>query len=180
MNPDETDSQEISGSGSNYSSTETNRNNKYAHQGKRMKYNVRLDSLHSATVVGTGATGQVIRLKDSNIVLKHCDSHNNPDGFKMLQNEISIYEKLSKLNLSYVPRYHGECELFGQYFIALEFIPGKHCDWRTNRELTDKLNSVLRHLKTVGVVHHDVRPENVLITPTGDMKLIDFGKAKME
>jgi hypothetical protein len=78
--------------------------------------------------VGSGATGDVIRLKDRDIVVKQCDSYNNPDGFKILQNEILVYIKLTELNLEYVPRYYGECEFYGQYFIALEFIPGEHCD----------------------------------------------------
>ena len=98
----------------------------------------------------------------------------------MLKNEISVYEKLSKLNLEYVPRYYGECELYGQYFIALDFIPGKHCDWRTNSELNDKLDFVIRELKSFGVVHQDLRPENVLLTREGDIKLIDFGKADIQ
>ena len=130
-------------------------------------------------MVGFGATGQVIRLKDSNIVVKHCDSYNNPDRFTMLQNEISIYEKLSPLNLSYIPRYYGECEFYGQHFIALDFIPGKHCDWNTKREWKVKLDFIIGDLKSVGVVHQDLRPENVLLTDGGDIKLIDFGKAEI-
>ena len=173
MDTDEHCTQGHSDSGSNYSSLADSKN-------KRAKYDLNLDSLRSGTLVGFGATGQVIRLKDSNIVVKHCDSYNNPDGFKMLKNEILVYEKLSKLNLEYVPRYYGECELYGQYFIALDFIPGKHCDWRTNSELNDKLDFVIRELKSFGVVHQDLRPENVLLTREGDIKLIDFGKADIQ
>ena len=171
MDTDEHWTQGHSDSGSNYSSSGADSKN------KRAKYDLNLDSLLSGTVVGFGATGQVIRLKNSNIVVKHCDSYNNPDGFKMLKNEILVYEKLSKFNLEYVPRYYGECELYGQHFIALDFIPGKHCDWRTNSELNDKLDFVIRDLKSFGVVHQDLRPENVLLTREGDIKLIDFGKA---
>lgn len=179
MDIDEHSTEGQSDSGSNYSTLESKETYNDGDKNKRTKYNLNLDSLCSGTVVGFGATGQVIRLKDSNIVVKHCDSYNNPDGFKMLKNEISIYEKLSKFNLRYIPRYYGECEFYGQYFIALDFIPGKHCDWRTKRELKDKLDFVIRDLKSVGVVHQDLRPENVLLTDGGDIKLIDFGKAEI-
>ena len=174
---DEDHSSTLSESASNYSSTglSIGGNN---HVGK-MKFNISLNSLRSATLVGSGATGQVIRLENSNIALKCCDSYNNPDGFAMLKKEVSIYEKLSKFNLNYVPRYYGECEYYGQYFIAMEFIDGKHCDWRRNKELEEKLDLVIRDLKSVGVVHCDLRPENVLLTRDRDIKLIDFGKAEI-
>lgn len=171
---------EQSDSGSNYSNTNQHKGDSNTDQNKRTKYNLDLDSLCSGTIVGEGATGQVIRLKDTEIVVKCCDSYNNPDGFKMFLNEISIYEKLSKLNLCYIPRYYGECELYGQYFIALDYIRGKHCDWRTSTELKEKLDFVIQDLKSIGVVHQDLRPENVLLTTQGDIKLIDFGKADIQ
>ena len=31
-----------------------------------------------------------------------------------------------------------------EYFIALEYIPGKHCDWKLNIELKEKLDFVIR------------------------------------
>ncbi|KAJ3025252.1 UNVERIFIED_CONTAM: putative protein serine/threonine kinase [Siphonaria sp. JEL0065] len=142
-------------------------------------YQVNIDTINHGRVIGVGATGQVIQLKDSKIVLKHCDSHNNHDGFDMLKKEIAIYEYLSNLNLEFIPRYHGVCEFYGQYFLALDFIDGIHCDWRVDKILKRQLSKILRRLKSVGVFHDDLRPENVLLTPNGDIKLIDFGKARM-
>ena len=164
----------------NYSSIEKSKtDNSHIDKNIKRKYKLDLDALRSGTVVGFGATGQVVRLKNSNIVLKHCDSYNNPRGFKMLKNEILVYEKLSKLNLTYIPRYYGECEFYGQHFIALDFIPGKRCDWRATSELKEKFEFIIRDLKLAGVVHQDVRPANVILTPEGDIKLIDFGKSKI-
>jgi predicted Ser/Thr protein kinase len=178
MDPDEPDYVDTQlESGSDYSTTEKDM---VANSRKRKrKYHLDLNSVRSGVVIGEGATGQVIRLRDSNIVVKHCDSYNNPDGFEMLKNEISIYEKLSPLNLRYIPRYYGECEYYGQYFIALEYIPGQHCDWSSNNEWKKKLRKVVRDLKSFGVIHQDLRPENVILTPNGEIKLIDFGRAEL-
>ena len=179
MEADESSSQGQSDSGSNYSSQGKNKRAKNELNIDPLKYTLNLDSLRFGTYIGEGATGQVIRLKNSDIVVKCCDSYNNPYGFKMLQNEISIYQNLSKLDLVYIPRYYGECEIHGQYFIALEFIPGKPCDWRADSALTKKLKSCLNDLKSRGVTHHDLRPDNVLLTSQRDIKLIDFGKAEL-
>ncbi|KAJ3307605.1 hypothetical protein HDV04_002930 [Boothiomyces sp. JEL0838] len=165
------ETQEKSDTGSNYSTNKKIR---------RKRYVLDIDALRNGVLVGSGATGQAVRLKDSNIVVKQCDTCNNPDGFQMLKNEIKIYQRLSKYNLKCIPRYHGECQYFGQRFIAMDYIPGKHCDWRGNSELTKKLRRAVKELKSVGVTHKDLRPENVILTDDGDIKLIDFGLAEIK
>ena len=52
----------------------------------KMKYNVDINALRQGIFLGQGASGQTIRLKNSNIVVKQCDSYNNREGFKMLRN----------------------------------------------------------------------------------------------
>ncbi|KAJ3272736.1 Adiponectin receptor protein 1 [Terramyces sp. JEL0728] len=164
------DSQEKSDNCSNYS-TDMNV--------KLKRYHLDINALRNGTFVGSGATGSAIRLKDTNIVVKCCDTFNNRDGYQMLKNEIKIYRKLSNYKLKCVPKYYGECEYFGQHFIAMDFIQGKHCDWRGDDVLKKKLGEAVKELKSVGVVHDDLRPENVILTAEGDIKLIDFGVAKM-
>jgi len=78
----------------------------------------------------------------------------------------------------------GEAD--GRVYIATEYVPG--------RALADALGagglspaaalrmggqiaSALAHAHERGIVHRDVKPSNVLVTPAGDAKVLDFGIA---
>lgn len=165
----------LAGPSSDESSTDTTRtsNDSAAHS----EY---MPDVVNGTQIGFGATGQVILLKDSNIAVKHCDTHNNPRGRQMMMNELNIYKKLAPFKLECMPHYVGERNLFGQHFLAMEYIQGAHCDWEGNQELTGKVESALAELRQHDLVHLDLKPENVLLTIDGQIKIIDYGLATLQ
>lgn len=81
---------------------------------------------------------------------------------------------------------HGRWE--GGYYIALEFITGgslRQYLMNTPLSLKRALEMILEiayaicHLHTHGIIHRDLKLENILVTEEGSIKLIDFGIAQL-
>jgi len=86
----------------------------------------------------------------------------------------------------------GEEEIDGQklHYLAMEFIEGE-----TLRETLDELNGVPEHLlyqvtdqildalasvHAEGMIHRDVKPENIVLTSDREVKLMDLGVARLQ
>ena len=73
-------------------------------------------------------------------------------------------------------------------FLAMEYVPGqtlralmRERGWFTWQEALGIMDPILAGLAAAhqaGIVHRDVKPENVLITPDGRVKVVDFGLAR--
>ena len=46
-------------------------------------------------------------------------------------------------------------------------------------EYIHDLMSALYHIHSQNVVHRDIKPDNIMITKGGDVKLIDFGLSRI-
>lgn len=82
----------------------------------------------------------------------------------------------------------GLCQ--GVYFIALEYIPGKSLYRLVNEEgpleiaraarLFSEVAEALDHAHHQGLIHRDMKPSNIMITPHDHAKVLDLGLALVQ
>ncbi len=103
---------------------------------------------------------------------------------KRFEREMHVLARLSHPNIAALYNaVHSE----GQLILLMEFIEGQTLESilragrlpvRTGIEYIKQILSALRCAHQQGVVHRDVTPSNVIVTPAGQVKLTDFGLSK--
>ncbi|MGB7208962.1 MAG: serine/threonine-protein kinase, partial [Pyrinomonadaceae bacterium] len=76
----------------------------------------------------------------------------------------------------------------GTHFIATEFIDGKTLseyakanplNYKSALEIAIQVASALDEAHSAGIVHRDIKPDNVMVRASGLVKILDFGIAKL-
>jgi serine/threonine-protein kinase len=109
------------------------------------------------------------------------------EGFRVrFESEI---ESLKKLRHPNIVRLLGYGEQAGTLFYAMELVHGTSLEdelrcgrrfaWREVTRIAVKLCRALKHAHDHGIIHRDLKPANLLLTADGDVKLSDFGIARL-
>jgi serine/threonine protein kinase len=94
---------------------------------------------------------------------------------------------LATLNHPNIAAVYGFEEAKGLRFLVLELVEGETLQTRLNRgalpldEALETCRQIAEGLEAThdrGVVHRDLKPGNIMITPEGKVKILDFGLAK--
>lgn len=105
----------------------------------------------------------------------------DPEFLARFRREARVAAGLSHPNLIGVYDYaEGE----ERPYLVMEYVAGENLAERMSRHaevdcerLARELLGALVHIHAAGIVHRDVKPQNVLLAPDGSAKLIDFGIA---
>ena len=107
------------------------------------------------------------------------------DAVRRMEREARAVARLQHPNVVAVYD-HGEDD-GGTPFLVMEWIEGRSLKdvvadgplpEQEARRITLQLLAALEHAHEHGIVHRDIKPQNVLITPDGTAKLTDFGIAR--
>jgi serine/threonine protein kinase len=141
--------------------------------------------------IGEGGTGAVYRARDGRdgreVALKVLSDDLRADAQRRARflREAKAAASLSHPNINRVLEV-GEAE--GRDYIALEFVQGEPLDrWLGERRLEFgeilatalPLADALAYAHRSGVVHRDIKPANVMVSRSGEPKLLDFGLARI-
>lgn len=145
------------------------------------RYRIQRALGHGATSRAVLATDEVL---DRNVVLKALHA-STAVGMDALLHEARILASVEDPN---VVRVHDFGDLAGVGYLVLEYVEGGSLEARlaSGRVSTDEavhiLDQILAGLAFIhgrGIVHGDLKPANVLLTPQGTAKLTDFGLSTM-
>jgi hypothetical protein len=150
------------------------------------RYTVDLQTPPENAGIAVAYHGRDLRTREPVVVKTlRLEYRGDPDMRARFRREARLLQCLSHRNVIRALTFSEER---GAPWLVLERVPG-----RTLREeveigapfspeevvpLLRGLAAALDHLHARGLVHLDVRPENVVVTPHGDAKLVDFGIAQ--
>ncbi len=144
-------------------------------------------------VLGKGGMGLVYKA--------HQNSLDRPAALKVLRSSLAGNKEYvdqfirearaaARINHPNIVQPYAVGENGGKYFFAMEFVDGesmKSCLQREKKTAPKLAASIIRDIagalehawNTQQLVHHDIKPDNIMLTSSGAAKLADLGLAKV-
>jgi Tol biopolymer transport system component len=150
----------------------------------------RLGPYEVLSPLGAGGMGEVFRARDSRLgrdvavkVLPEAFAA-DPERLARFEREARLLASLSHPNIAGI---HGLEEVGGHRHLILELVEGETLAERLTRgplpvdealDVARQVAAALDAAHEAGIVHRDLKPGNVMLTATGDAKVLDFGLAR--
>ncbi len=142
--------------------------------------------------IGSGGMGTVFLAERNDGVFEHkvaikvSHSHMSDENKQKFINERQILAKLNHPNIAQI--IDGGNSSTGQSYLVMEYISGIPIDQYCQKhkpKLKERIRLIISVCRAVAyahsllVLHRDLKPDNILVTDDGTIKLLDFGIAKL-
>jgi tetratricopeptide (TPR) repeat protein len=142
------------------------------------------------SLLGAGGMGEVYQAQDTklrrDVAIKVLPRAflNDPERLSRFQREARMLASLNHPNIATI---HGLEQSDGVNYLVMELVPGQTLAERLKtgpmkvEEALKVASQIVEALETAhekGVIHRDLKPPNVKVTPEGRVKVLDFGLAK--
>jgi eukaryotic-like serine/threonine-protein kinase len=145
------------------------------------------------SVLGVGGMGMVYKATDRELgetvavkTLKPDMVRHDPSALDRFKSEIKLARRIAHRN---VVRTYDLGENGGVYFITMEFVEGKslkelilsrgRLPVSVALPIAKQLCRALEVAHEEGVIHRDIKPQNMVVQPDGVLKVMDFGIARL-
>jgi len=143
-------------------------------------------------LLGEGGMGRVFQARDRDLEEVVALKVLSPKLFsererygQLLRQEIKVARSITHPN---VVRVHDLGEMDGVRFVSMEYVAGtslRHLFAQSGRldlapglQIAKQICRGLQAVHAVGIVHGDLKPDNIIVMPNGVVKLMDFGVAR--
>lgn len=153
--------------------------------------NLMLPNLEVLDLLGQGGMGAVYRARQKSLDRIVALKVINPE---VLSNEVLVdrfsreAKALAKLNHPRIVSVYDFGNLDGMCYLVMEYVDGtdlrslignKEISPQHALEIVPQICEALQFAHDQGIVHRDIKPENILIDKRGEIKVADFGLAKL-
>ena len=163
-----------------------------SHHGRFLPGTKVADRYRIVSLVGKGGMGEVYRADDlklgHTVALKFLpkDLAEDPQRLEYFHSEVRLTRQISHPN---VCRVYDIGEVDGQHFLSMEYIDGEDLKILLRRigrlpndkgvQIAQQLCAGLAAAHERGVLHRDLKPANIMIDGRGQVRITDFGLAKL-
>lgn len=143
-------------------------------------------------LIGEGGMGMVFKAQDMvldrTVALKILPPHltQNPEFLHRIRTEAHAQARLHHPNI--VTLYSVQ-ELAVGFILVMEFVEGQTLHQRIQNQgpldsaeatrIFDKVLQGVAYAHQMGIIHRDLKPDNIFLTRNGEVKIMDFGVAKI-
>jgi eukaryotic-like serine/threonine-protein kinase len=141
--------------------------------------------------IGSGGQGTVYKALDTKlnrtVVIKVLPPELTlkTANFKRFEREAQLCSQLDHPNICTIYDFNSEN---GVYYIAMQYVPGKNVrqlvagrplELKSAVSIAIQVCDALAYAHSKNIIHRDIKAGNVMVTDTGQAKILDFGLAKL-